>query len=150
MDLRAIAETKLANELRDLYSELFVVRYKTTPYFEDSDSQVFDWLATKFPKQRSISIVRHYFQLTDRFIVEKAFPVRLMKSQINQVLAAVGSREASKAPSGMALKINLSCDRCVQYYDWVGQVGQLEPKIERICPSCIIKPTVELKESQPI
>lgn len=138
MDLGAIAEAKLANELESLYLGIYRDKYGVGAHIEDQDRNVFNWLSTNFTKTRTLQIVEAYFKCTDPFINRKYHPVKMIRSEINQILPLIKDKVDPRNNNKIVLKVHISCDCCFKYFDLICTPEQLD-KGARICEACKTK-----------
>ena len=138
MELNAVSEAKLADELLGLYLSLFKKKYTQDAILDgETDRLAFTWLASKFPRPKAMALVEAYFCITDRFVAEKMYPPKLIKTSINQINALSKRFEthSDNGPTQLVLKIPLSCDSCFKTYQWVGTDKDLGKA--RVCSDCM-------------
>lgn len=129
----SVVEFKAATELRVLYENLFNKRYGSLPFIEDSDIATFSFLAGKFKGPKGHELIEAYFKLQDRFVVEKCYPVSLIRKSINQLLPLI-EKKTTHTPNSLRMKITLSCDDCHRDFDWYGTHKELSNA--RRCDAC--------------
>lgn len=139
MDLGSIAEAKLAHDLETLYLGLYHQKYGCSAHVEQQDRNTFQWLATRFPKPKAVQIIEAYFQVSDPFITKKCHPVKMIRSEINQIIPQVKTTNPkSKLPP---MLIPLACDLCGAAFQYCNTQKQLDnPKQDRHCPECVKNP----------
>jgi len=135
MDLRAIAESKLAAELEELYEGYFRKKYGTNPNIEQSDRNTFTWLATSFEVVKARNIVECYFKIQDRFVAGKNHPIKFLRAEINQILPLLPKEQKKNSSKP---RVQVPCDMCgiIFYTD----KDTSDPDNPRDCDTCIANP----------
>jgi len=134
IDLEELAEKNPAKELENHYRRLFTAKHKMNPAISYDDKQVFGWLATEYGVARGNQLLEAYFKLNDPFITTRGHAAKFLKTNINQVIASLGSKIASAPRQTMHLSLNVFCDACGKQFTWVGPAADMDKK--QYCEFC--------------
>lgn len=136
-DLSEMTELPPHKDLENLYRKLFSSKFKTYCVITDDDSAVFIWLAMEFGKARASHIIETYFKSTDKFLIDKGFAPKFIKTNISGLLAKVGDTGSKEKKEKRHLVMRLNCDKCFKDFTWTGYLKDLEsPSNKRLCEGC--------------
>lgn len=136
MDLYAIAESKLAHELETEYKKAWTAKFKTTPLIQQSDQEVFRWLTTNFDEAQARRIVQKYVLVPSKYLQQNAYPPKLIRTSINEILAFVGPAEKSGTTNKeVRIRVQFSCSTCKEEFYWVGLAHELDTA-DITCTKC--------------
>lgn len=135
MDLYAIAESKLAHELETEYKKSWFHKYKTQPHIQQQDQDVFRWLATSFDEATARKIVQKYLLVPSKYLMQNAYPPKLIKSSINEILAFIGPSKSQAPTKEIGVRVQFTCSRCKKEFYWVGLAHQLDT-VDIKCTEC--------------
>jgi hypothetical protein len=146
IDLKEVAEARLAASLENSYVEAFTERFGKAPFLGEQERSVFRWLACTFSEQESHLYLKTFMGGGDAYFVEAGFPPRLLRSQINRIIGASKAFAPKHAPdANEAIQALTACDLCGCRFVWAGKKKAFEnPDTARDCPQCVSQHQADL------
>lgn len=148
MDLKAIAESRLAHELGSRYSELFAKTHKIKPVLSAEDNATFSWLASKLSERQARAVVEGLFLTQIRYVLESMHPVSALRKHLNAFLA-VGELKnpRNEREPNASISVKEVCDRCGEGFLRVGSGNYKGPLL---CDPCAMMPPPSITDLEEI
>lgn len=135
-ELYKVQEQRAAHNLEDEYLKQFAVRFQSRAILTDDDRAILGFIAKTVGIIEGARIIEQYFKMDDPWFLDNAYSLPVLKKNINKVKASMANTKKA-VPSGdrgLKMLIKKSCDKCFQYFTWVGYGPDLEKL--RLCEKC--------------
>jgi hypothetical protein len=136
-DLMDMAEISPAKELENRYRKLFHDKIKRYAPVTREDTEVFHWMIAEFGKPTAMEMLDKYFKSTDKFVQDSGYSIRVIKTKATALLVSLSKPGATSPKTKKVVSVNLSCDKCMAAFVWVGEPEVLSrSSYWRLCEGC--------------
>lgn len=126
MDLYSIAESKLAHELEAEYKKCWALKFKAKPFIQPTDQEVFRWIAANFDEAQARAIVQKYCLVPSKYLMQNAYPPKLIRANINEIIAFIGpSKKSETTNKEIKIRVLFTCSTCKKEFYWSGLAHEL-------------------------
>lgn len=133
--LEVVRENREASHLVDLYREVFEQTFGAKPIIAVTEAMdVMTWAVKELGVDQAKRLITTYFRYEDDWVKKQAYPIKLFKTKINEIIALQaridGRKPQQQKGKGLLISTAMICAKCRKHFQGIygsNEFSHLEP-----------------------